>query len=87
MLAVREIREWLASRAFPVVAVSPIIGGQAVKGPAAKMMRELGLEASAAAVARHYGALVDALGRSMNGMQDSHRRSTRSASTLSWRTR
>jgi len=60
MLAVCEIREWLESRAFPVVAVSPIVGGQAVKGPAAKMMRELGLEASASAVARHYGALVDA---------------------------
>ncbi|MCS6995309.1 MAG: 2-phospho-L-lactate transferase [Anaerolineales bacterium] len=37
------------------VAVSPIIGGQAVKGPAAKMFRELGIEPSALAVARHYG--------------------------------
>jgi LPPG:FO 2-phospho-L-lactate transferase len=36
------------------VAVSPIIGGQAVKGPAAKMYRELGIEPSALAVARHY---------------------------------
>src|SRR5476649_872308 len=48
----------LASGA-PVVAVSPIIGGQAVKGPTAKMMRELGLEASAAAVAARYGDLLD----------------------------
>jgi LPPG:FO 2-phospho-L-lactate transferase len=38
----------------PVVAISPIIGGQTVKGPAAKMYRELGIEPSAAAVARHY---------------------------------
>jgi LPPG:FO 2-phospho-L-lactate transferase len=38
-----------------VVAVSPIIGGEAVKGPAAKMYAELGLEPSALAVARHYG--------------------------------
>lgn len=38
----------------PVVAVSPIIGGQTVKGPAAKMYRELGIEPSALAVARHY---------------------------------
>lgn len=38
-----------------VIAVSPIIGGQAVKGPAAKMFRELGIEPSALAVARHYG--------------------------------
>ncbi len=41
-----------------VVAVSPIIGGQAVKGPAAKMYRELGIEPSALAVARHYRGLV-----------------------------
>jgi LPPG:FO 2-phospho-L-lactate transferase len=59
VLAVREIRAWLENRRFPVVAVSPIIGGQAVKGPAGKMMRELGLDASAAAVARFYGELVD----------------------------
>lgn len=59
MLAVKEIREWLAGRRFPVVAVSPIVAGQAVKGPAAKMMRELGFESNAAAIARHYGALVD----------------------------
>lgn len=39
-----------------VVAVSPIIGGEAVKGPAAKMYAELGLEPSALAVARHYGS-------------------------------
>jgi LPPG:FO 2-phospho-L-lactate transferase len=59
MLALGEIRDWLERRTFPVVAVSPIIGGDAVKGPAAKMMRELGLAASASAVAEHYGALVD----------------------------
>lgn len=38
----------------PVVAVSPIIGGETVKGPAAKMYRELGIEPSALAVANHY---------------------------------
>ncbi len=38
----------------PVVAVSPIIGGKAVKGPAAKMYSELGIEPSALAVANHY---------------------------------
>jgi LPPG:FO 2-phospho-L-lactate transferase len=60
MLAVPEIRDWLERRTFPVVAVSPIVGGEAVKGPAAKMMRELGVYASASGVAKHYGALVDA---------------------------
>jgi len=41
-----------------VVAVSPLIGGQALKGPAAKMYRELGFEPSALTVARHYGSLL-----------------------------
>lgn len=43
---------------MPVVAVSPIIGGETVKGPAAKMYRELGIEPSAWAVANHYRGLV-----------------------------
>jgi LPPG:FO 2-phospho-L-lactate transferase len=59
LLAVGEIRAWLEARSFPVIAVSPIIGGEAVKGPAAKMLRELGLDVSAAGVARHYGELID----------------------------
>lgn len=42
----------------PVVAVSPIIGGETVKGPAAKMYRELGIEPSSLAVARHYRELL-----------------------------
>ena len=42
-----------------VVAVSPIIGGEAVKGPAAKMYTELGILPSALAVARHYGSAKD----------------------------
>jgi LPPG:FO 2-phospho-L-lactate transferase len=42
----------------PVAAVSPIVGGQALKGPAAKMFAELGWEPSAYAVAQHYQGLV-----------------------------
>lgn len=42
----------------PVIAISPIIGGQAVKGPAAKMYSELGIEPSAFAVANHYRSLL-----------------------------
>ena len=42
----------------PVFAVSPIIGGETVKGPAAKMYRELGIEPSALAVAKHYQSLL-----------------------------
>jgi LPPG:FO 2-phospho-L-lactate transferase len=60
ILAVRGLREAIAGCAAPVVAVSPIIGGRAVKGPTAKMMAELGLPVSAAAVARRYRDLLDA---------------------------
>lgn len=42
----------------PVIAVSPIIGGEAVKGPAAKMYKELGIEPSALAVAKHYHTIL-----------------------------
>ena len=42
----------------PAFAVSPIIGGQTVKGPAAKMYSELGIEPSAFAVANHYRDLL-----------------------------
>jgi LPPG:FO 2-phospho-L-lactate transferase len=41
-----------------IIAISPIIGGETVKGPAAKMYRELGIEPSALAVANHYGGLA-----------------------------
>ena len=57
--AVPEIGSWIKNRTFPVVAVSPIVGGNAIKGPAAKMMRELKREASALGIVRHYGAAVD----------------------------
>ena len=48
------------TRTPPIVAVSPIIGGKAVKGPAAKMYRELGIQPSALAVAKHYQGLLNA---------------------------
>jgi len=56
ILALREVRAALAGQR--VVAVSPIIGGKAVKGPAAKMFAELGIQPSALAVARYYGSLL-----------------------------
>ena len=58
MLAIPGMKEALRSIHAPIVAVSPIIGGKAVKGPAAKMMSELGLPISSFAVAQHYGDLV-----------------------------
>ncbi len=57
VLGVRGLRE--LTQTCRVVAVSPIVGGQAIKGPAAKMYAELGITPSALAVAKHYGALLD----------------------------
>ena len=59
ILAVPGIRAALGDCPAPVVAVSPIIAGKAVKGPTAKMMAELGLPVDAATVARHYGDILD----------------------------
>ena len=48
-------------RAKPLIAVSPIIGGRAIKGPAAKMLVEMGREASVLGVAKHYAGRMDGL--------------------------
>ena len=61
ILALPGLREWIKSTGAPVVAVSPIVGGKAIKGPAEKIMRELGLNPSAAAIGRHYGDLLTGL--------------------------
>ncbi len=61
ILAVPGMREWMKAHRAPIVAVSPIVGGAAIKGPAAKIMAELGQLASAAAVARHYRGLIDGI--------------------------
>jgi LPPG:FO 2-phospho-L-lactate transferase len=56
ILALPGVKELV--RARPALAVSPIVGGQAIKGPAGKMLAELGLEVSAAAVAGYYAGLL-----------------------------
>lgn len=57
-LAMPALRDALLQARAPRIAVSPIVGGRALKGPAGKMMDELGLQSSAAAVASHYGELL-----------------------------
>ena len=62
ILAVKGIRDAVAEK--PVVGVSPIVGGKAIKGPAAKMYSELGIQPSALTVVEHYqdllyGILID----------------------------
>jgi LPPG:FO 2-phospho-L-lactate transferase len=59
ILQVPGIRAALQQLQVPVVAVSPIVGGVAIKGPTAKMMAELNMPSSAAAVAAYYGDLLD----------------------------
>ena len=59
ILALPGVREALSDCPAPVVAVSPIVGGRAIKGPTAKMMAELGIPGDAVSVARHYAGLID----------------------------
>ncbi len=59
ILSVPGIRAALETKETKILAVSPIIRGEAVKGPTAKMMRETGMEVSAAGVARLYRQFVD----------------------------
>jgi LPPG:FO 2-phospho-L-lactate transferase len=61
ILAVPAIRELLSLRRAPCVAVSPIVAGQALRGPAAAMMESLGHEPSPVGVAALYAGLVDVL--------------------------
>jgi LPPG:FO 2-phospho-L-lactate transferase len=59
ILAIPGVRDAMVACAAPIIAVSPIIAGRAVKGPTAKMMTELGLDASAGSVAARYSDLLD----------------------------
>ena len=61
ILAVPGVREGLTALGAPIVAVSPIVGGRALKGPAAKLMQELGVKPSAMAVVCHYRGLLSGL--------------------------
>lgn len=61
MLAVPELRQRLRALTVPVIAVAPIVAGQAIKGPTAKIMRELGVEPRADVVADLYADFVDAV--------------------------
>ena len=61
VLGLPGIRQALIDCPAKVVAVSPIVGGKAIKGPAAKMMTELGVSVDPVAIAKHYGDLLDGL--------------------------
>jgi LPPG:FO 2-phospho-L-lactate transferase len=59
ILLLPGLRDWLMRVSAVRLAVSPIVGGRAIKGPAAKIMRELNIDPSAHGVAAHYSGLVD----------------------------
>ena len=59
MLEVEDLSKLLRERTFPVVAVSPIVGDRAIKGPTAKMMQELDMPSTCVSVAEHYQGLID----------------------------
>lgn len=80
ILSLPTVREWLHNRTFPAIAVSPIVGGKAIKGPAAKIMNELGHNVSVLGVAKHYYGLIDAL-----VIDDSDKRLAPSIETLGTR--
>ena len=61
ILAIPGYREMIARSGVPVIAISPIIGGQSIKGPLAKMMAELGIPVDARSIAAHYDGLIDVL--------------------------
>jgi LPPG:FO 2-phospho-L-lactate transferase len=61
ILAIPGIADAILAAAAPCIAVSPFIGGEAVKGPAAKIMRELGIAPGAAALTGYFAGLADAI--------------------------
>lgn len=61
ILAVKGIREALRKTKASTVGISPIVGGKTVKGPADKLMKSLGIEASALGVAEYYKDFLDVL--------------------------
>ncbi|MGE3150700.1 MAG: 2-phospho-L-lactate transferase [Pseudorhodoplanes sp.] len=61
ILALPGVRRTLEDCAVPVVAVSPIVGGQAVKGPTAKIMNELGIAVTQSSIVRHYKGFIDGI--------------------------
>ena len=61
LLAITEIARALAETNAPVIAISPIVGGTAVKGPTAKLMAELGVAPDNDTIAAHYAPLLDGM--------------------------
>ena len=61
ILSVGNLRSALKQAQVPIIVVSPLIGGLAVKGPTAKIMTEIGVPANSRAMAAHYAGLIDGI--------------------------
>ena len=61
ILAVDGVRAALSALQVPRIAVSPLIGGKALKGPLSKLLAEMGLEAANRTLTAHYAGLIDHL--------------------------
>jgi LPPG:FO 2-phospho-L-lactate transferase len=61
IVSIEPLRKMLKSRRVPSVAISPVIGGKAVKGPTGKIMGELGIGVAPSSIALHYSSLIDGL--------------------------
>jgi len=70
ILAIAGLHDAVAQSSAPCVGVSPLIGGKAVKGPLARLMQDLGLEATSAAVAGRYTGLLDGFVMDLGDKED-----------------
>jgi LPPG:FO 2-phospho-L-lactate transferase len=82
ILSIPGVRRGLRDLGAPIVAVSPIVGGQAIKGPAAKLMTELGVTPGVLAVADHYEGLLDGFVIDETDMADTAALRARGLATL-----
>jgi len=61
ILSLSDIKSTISGNKPPVVGVSPIVAGKAIKGPTAKLMQEMGIEPSVTSIAAHYAGVLDGL--------------------------
>jgi LPPG:FO 2-phospho-L-lactate transferase len=85
ILALTGVREALRATEAPIVAVSPIVGGKPIKGPAVPLMQAAGLEISPVGVARAYHDFLDVLALGVDAVvTDTVMRGPREKAALAW---
>ena len=85
ILSLPGVRGALRKTSAKILAISPIVAGRPIKGPAAQIMSGIGMEVSAAQVARLYRDFLDCLCDRPGGLRGRRGRSDPRASALSWR--